>query len=141
MPTPFVTITAERTIKASQQEYEELQAALDEENEGDCPSGFEIHYNDGEIFVLAPDGDWDRLTDLFLCRLGALIAKNGLNFLEFGAAFTSSRDVPGSAGGMYFRIRKDGSLWEPRFKWRCSRRVKVAIQNETAQRRVLKCPN
>jgi Uma2 family endonuclease len=125
---PYCTVMAERTLKATQAEYEALEAALVDE-EHDELHGFELHYRDGELHVCAPEyGSWDELPPSFLTLLGSLIAKNNLNYLEFGAAFFCLRTIVGSSGGTYFRIRKDGSLSEPKLCWRASRRRKQRPQ-------------
>jgi hypothetical protein len=122
------TITAERSLKATANEYEALHAALEASEEKSGISGLQVEYDHGEVYLFTEDGDYDELSDEVLTLLGAIIAKNGLNYLEFGVAYTCDSPSMGSQGGTYFRVRKDGSLWEPRFKWRCSRRVKRQLK-------------
>jgi hypothetical protein len=115
----YTTVTAERTLKATPKEYEALKAAL-EAPDDDNVCGFEVSYwpCESEVNVFAPDcGDWDELPERFRVLLGSLIAKNGLEYLEFGASFTYDKPRVGSHGGTYFRIRRDGSLWEPTLTW------------------------
>ena len=118
------TITAERSLKATADEYEALHAALEASGEESGISRLQVEYHDGEVYLFTEEGGYDELSYESLTLIGALIAKNDLNYLEFGVAFICDRPIMGSHGGTYFRVRKDGSLWEPRFKWRCSRRVK-----------------
>jgi hypothetical protein len=114
----YATVTTDKGLKASRDEYNALKAALEvAKDDGEC-SGFEVEYYDGEVYVFAPEsGDWEELPRDFLALLGALIAKNGLEFLEFGAAFTCDKPRIGSHGGTYFRVRSNGSLWEPTLTW------------------------
>jgi hypothetical protein len=114
----LITVDAERTLKATLQEYEDLKTALEE-----CSgrrSEFKVEYFDDKVFVFAPTfeerPEWG-LPRTFLSQLGALIAKNGLEFLEFGMAFNCTGPYPNGTGGTYFRIRSDGSLWHPKLTW------------------------
>ena len=125
MSESYGIVTAERTLKATQAEYEALEAALEIDEEHDEYHGFEVHNWNGEVHVCAPeDGVWEELPSTFLKLLGSLIAKNNLNYLEFGAAWFCSKTIVGSSGGTYFRIKKDGSLCEPKLYWRSPRRRK-----------------
>jgi hypothetical protein len=114
----YATVTAEKGLKANRDEYNALKAALERANQDDECKGFEVEYYDGEVYVFAPEnGDWEELPRNFLVLLGSLIAKNGLEYLEFGAAFTCARPGMGSHSGTYFRVRRNGSLWEPKLTW------------------------
>ena len=82
-----------------------------------CDGADEIHgfitewSDDGNLWIGAEEnGVWSCLPDAALVKIGALVARKGLAFLEFGVAFTCSRAVPGSAGGTAFRIYPDGTI-------------------------------
>src|SRR5690349_5258596 len=131
----FAVIAADNRLKATPDEYKALEAALHADDEDDETHDdeaiddeddlalddeddgyhcFEIEYHDGEVCVSAPEGgNWRTLPVAFLALLGALIAKNGLEYLEFGVAYADYWGV----GGTYFRIRQDGSIWEPKLIW------------------------
>lgn len=121
-------IEAERGLKATPDEYEALKAVLypddeaDEALDDDEYHSFEIEYRNEEVHIFCWEGGgtWRALPSAFLTLLGALIAKNGLKYLEFGVAWVS----PPNVGGTYFRIRSNGSLWEPKLYWRAMRRHK-----------------
>jgi hypothetical protein len=123
----FAVIAPESALKATPDEYKALELALhaddeddesyddealhDEDDEYHC---FELRYRGSRVYVCAPEGgNWRTLPVAFLALLGTLIAKNGLEYLEFGVAFAGFWGV----GGTYFRIRQDGSIWEPKLTW------------------------
>jgi Uma2 family endonuclease len=107
------TVTADKGLKATHEEYNALKVAL--EASGDDQSGaVELEYHDGEIYVFASEyADWEALSRNFRALLGALVAKNGLNYLEFDTASTCGGSEMGTHGGVRFRVRPNGSLWEP----------------------------
>jgi len=110
----FALIAPKSGLKATPDEYEALKVALYADDEDDEYHCFEIEYRNGKVYVSAPEGgDWRILPSPFLGLLGLLIAKNGLEYLEFGVAFADYWGV----GGTYFRIRQDGSIWEPTLTW------------------------
>jgi hypothetical protein len=138
----FAIIAADSGLKATPDEYNALEVALhaddeddetyddealddeddaglnDEYDEADDEDDgyhcFEIEYRDREVYISAPEGgNWRTLPVAFLELLGKLIAKNGLEYLEFGVAFADYWGV----GGTYFRVRQDGSIWEPSLTW------------------------
>ena len=108
------TVTADKGLKATREEYNALRAAL-EASDDDQSSGVEVEYHDGEIYVFASEyAVWEAGSRNFRALLGALIAKNGLNYLEFDAALTRGGS---EHGGRCFRIRTNGSLWAPTLTW------------------------
>ena len=81
MPNYFTTVTAEIGLKATRDEYEALEAALYSAEY----NGWGGDYDDEEVCVCARR--WGSQDLLRLPRLlGGLIAENGLEYLEFGAA-------------------------------------------------------
>jgi hypothetical protein len=117
VPGHWTTVTASQGLKATLDELEALEAALYESN-----GGFELEYDDDEVYVFALNGDdcdWNSLPQAFLLLLGALIAKNGLDYLEFGAAAVDDEPWMGIYDGApgYFRITSNGSVWEPAITW------------------------
>ena len=111
----FIHISAQDTLTATPEEYAALKASL--EGALDNSGGYEVHYLDGRVFVVGYFHEGDTYPPEFLRLLGKLIEKNGLPYLEFGEAFTCDRLRVGSNGGGYFRIRTDGSSWEPKITW------------------------
>ena len=110
-------IAPARGLKVTPDEYNALKSILEEE--GWC-SGFGVEYRDGEAFVFAPEwGDWDELPRFFLSLLGSFITKNGLEYLAFGTAVNGDNPKMGiePETDAYFRIKSNGSLWEPKLIW------------------------
>ena len=97
IPGDWTTVTSDRGLKATIDECEALAAALyppDNDDEDEYNGGFDLIYDDDEVYVFAEhweDCDWHSLPQAFLTSLGALIAKNGLEYLEFGAAAESGK--------------------------------------------------
>ncbi len=118
----FTTVTAEQGLEVTEEEYKALKAALEADNQddayGQCGQ-WGIDYWDGKISIFAKFGEgwWPALPCPFLALLGTLIAKNGLAYLEFGAAFTCDNLRMGSNGGTIFRVRSNGAVWEPAITW------------------------
>ena len=113
-------ITAKETLKATPEEYSALKAALQQdEDDGGWFEGYQVFYQTGEVFVAGcfGEGDCRCYPPEFLLLLARLIAKNGLDYLEFGESITSIEPRVGSTGGTYFRIRRDGSRWDPTLVW------------------------
>jgi hypothetical protein len=115
MPNYYTTITADSRLEATPDEHEALEAAL---YSGEY-IGFGVDYYDGEVLVFAEYGDWEALPNAFLALLGTLIAKNGLEYLEFGPAAVDDEPWMGicDAAPSCFRIRSNGSIWEPTLTW------------------------
>jgi hypothetical protein len=117
VPGHWTTVTASQGLKATLDEFEALEAALYESN-----GGFELEYDDDEVYLFALNGDdcdWNSLPQAFLLLLGTLIAKNGLDYLEFGAAAVDDEPWMGIYDGApgYFRIRSNGFVWKPAMTW------------------------
>lgn len=113
MPNYNTIITAEAGLPCTKEEAdaigERLRAAW--EDGEDKFHGFTVSYEDGQSFLEAEEsGTPGELPEDVLKQIGALIARAGRPYLEFGCAFTCSRLVPGSHGGTAFRIYPDGSL-------------------------------
>jgi hypothetical protein len=107
----YTLVTPERGVPCSQAEADALATILRESPDDDGQHGFTVDYEGGEVYPVAEEvGEWTALPAVFLTRLGALIARAGLPYLEFGAAFTAGRLVAGAHGGTAFRIYPDGSL-------------------------------
>ena len=125
IPGHWKTVTASQGLKATLDEFEALEAALysvGEDGEYEYDEGFQLEYDDDEVYVFALNGDdcdWNSLAEAFLLLLGTLIAKNGLEYLEFGAATVFEEPWMGIYDGApgYFRIRSNGSVLEPARTW------------------------
>jgi hypothetical protein len=118
----FTTVAADQGLEVTEEEYKALKTALEATNQDDAYSQcgqWRIDYWDGKVFTFAKLGEgwWAGLPCAFLALLGPLIAKNGLVYLEFGAAFTCDNLRMGSNGGTYFRVRSNGTVWEPTLTW------------------------
>jgi hypothetical protein len=115
MPNYYTTITADRGLKATPDEYEALRVSL---YSGEY-NGFAVDYDDEEVYVFAEGGDWEALPNAFLVLLGTLIAKNGLEYLEFWPAAVDDEPWMGidDTAHAYFRVRSNGSIWEPTLTW------------------------
>jgi hypothetical protein len=114
----YVIVVAARPLYASQQEFDHLDRAL---HSGGNNHGFHIEFWEGDrpqVYVYAPVcGNWHMLPGQFLARLGMVIERNGLPYLEFGVAITSNKPTPNSQGGTRFRVYTDGSLQELQMYW------------------------
>ena len=111
----YLPIAPERGLRVTPEEYTALKNILEEEY---C--GFEVEYHDGNAFVFAPEsGAWDELPRFFLSLLGWFITKNGLDYLAFGPAADWRSPAKGiePEADAYFRIKSNGSLWEPKLIW------------------------
>jgi hypothetical protein len=118
----LTTVTADQGLEVTEEEYKALKAALEADNQDDAYrqcGQWGIDYGDGKVYIFAKFGEgwWAGLPCAFLALLGALIAKNGLAYLEFGEAFTCDKLRMGSNGGTIFRVRSDGTVWEPAITW------------------------
>ena len=60
-----------------------------------------------------------NLPRFFLSLLGWFITKNGLEYLAFGTAVNGDNPKMGiePETDAYFRIKSNGSLWEPKLIW------------------------
>jgi len=101
-------------LKASQEEYEALKAAVDVANNEDNWSvqcgDWQIEYSDGEVYIGAVfQNSWRDFEGELLALLGTLIAKNGFEYLELRIAI----EWPPEYGVTAFRVTRDGSLWHP----------------------------
>jgi hypothetical protein len=113
----YTIITARKTLTVSLEEYAALkQAALQTDDDGPH-GGFRVCYAGGEVFISAFFEDGVTISSEFLPLLGSLIAENGLEYLEFGEANTCDEPRLDSHYGTYFRIRTDGSRWNPTLTW------------------------
>ena len=118
----YKAVTARQVLKTTQEEYETLKAALEADNREDSYSKrgeWLIDYLDGQVHIFASFTEkwWSGPPNRFLAFLGTLIAKNGLAYLDFGAAFTCDMLRMGSRKATIFRIRRNGSVWQPITVW------------------------
>ena len=109
----------DRGLRATRDEYEALVHVLypkGEDYDGDDfeYTGFWVDYDNGEVYVFAQDPYWEALPDAFLPLLGSLIEKNALEYLEFGVTIDFIGD---SLDATPFRVRSDGSIWQPTLTW------------------------
>jgi hypothetical protein len=105
---PDDLITVERPLDATQEEYEALKAALEiDPNEAE-PTGWEVGYHEGKVYIFALSCSlWQYNTEAFDRLLGALIAKNGLDHLDFRGGCMGP--VVSQDSRIYFRTMPDGS--------------------------------
>jgi hypothetical protein len=114
----FTPVTADQGLDVNEEEYKALKVALGAANQddayGQCGQ-WGIDYSDGKVYIFARFGErwWPGLPCAFLALLGTLIANNGLAYLEFREAFTCDKLRMGSSSGPIFRVRSNGSVWEP----------------------------
>ena len=122
----YSAITANETLKATSEEYNALKAAIETCNEETIQAsggddayrcGFEVQYQGGTVLIGGLFEEGDVYSTAFLHLLGILIAKNGLEYLEFCEVVTCDRPRAGGTGGTVFRIRADGSRWDPTLTW------------------------
>jgi hypothetical protein len=106
-------VTGEKGIPCTPKEAEELDAELERAQIHEH-HGFSFKREDGPegLGYLEADenGTWSELPEKALKKIGELIARQEWPYLEFGAAFTCSRLIPGSHGGTAFRIYPDGTM-------------------------------
>ena len=107
---PDDLITAERPLNATREEYEALKAALKVDPEEHEPGGWEVGYCDGKVYIFAySDSIWEQgCPKAFDDLVGALIAKNGLEHLDFRGGRMGP--VVSQDGQTYFRMMTDGSI-------------------------------
>lgn len=90
-----------------------LEAAHDD-------SGLELTFNPGSNLVYICGSDYcetEEFPDAFWKAFGALLEKEGIEYMEFGVAYTCDKLIPGSHGGTSFRITKDGNVVHPIISW------------------------
>lgn len=108
-------------LVCSDEEFAELEAALEEDHEDEGYSCGMVMYRDVEHKMLYPKvddgGDPDLITDRFLKLYGAIIGRHGHEFIEFDVCNTSDDEGPGTHGGYKFRIYAYGALRYPKLVW------------------------
>ena len=122
----FIHVAGVGGLEATREEYKALKAAIDAANSEDEPSvefgDWKIAYSDGEVYIGAVfEVCARRLSDGILACLGSLIAKNKLDYFEFAVSENFYEPVPPSVTvhtGIPFRVRSNGSVWEPELSWR-----------------------
>ena len=132
MPDYFTDITAQEAITCRPEDADVLIKALlgpekAEDLDGDhglrathADSLLSLEYDrrSAEIYLFGEDHvDLDQIPQAFLSALGALLRKQGKEYLEFGYANTCTRHCPDSHGGGRFRIDTNGRIIEPRVVW------------------------
>ncbi len=132
MPDYFTDITAQEAIKCAPEEADALIKALlgpEQPQEIDEGRGLRATHTDSlvsveydrraaEIYVFGEDHvDLDQIPEAFLRALGALLRKQGKDYLEFGYANTCSKHCPDSHSGGRFRIDANGRIIEPKLSW------------------------
>jgi hypothetical protein len=106
---PDELITAERPLNATREEYEALKAALEVDPDEQEPSGWEIGYHEGKVYIFAySDFVWEHYPQAFEDLVRALIAKNGLDHLDFRGGLKGP--IVSHDSEVYFQIMTDGSL-------------------------------
>lgn len=109
-------VTPEVGLTCTAEEADEICDLL-AESEDDL-HGFTFVFQDGQGYLEAEEvGTWSALPQAVLQKVAALLVRAGLPYLEFGAAFTAGRLVPGSHGGTAFRLMADGGIVERIETW------------------------
>lgn len=111
----YTVVTAEDMIPCSKEEYEELAVILD----GGC-AGMDCEYDKetpGIYLFCEENFSIDELPDDFFDKIGSLLKKANMPYMQFGVACYGDRSVPGSAGGTAFRIDAEGDVHNPRRTW------------------------
>jgi hypothetical protein len=109
MPNYNTIVTPAVGLPCTEGEANDIGAWLAEVAATSC--GFVFLFEDGLGYLEAEEsGEWAELPAEALARIGTLITRAGLPYLECGVAFTCSRLLPGSHGGTAFRILADGTL-------------------------------
>lgn len=109
---------ATEELKCSKAEAQELANLLESGDENLEDAGFDFEYDGTSLYLYAEEfGDENCLPQDFRTKLGELISKNGVDYLEVGYAFTCSKMRMGEFGGGTFRIMSDGSLVYPTIVW------------------------
>ena len=132
MPDYFTDITAEKTLKCTPEEADVLiktliggrkPEAIDDDHglraiHSDSLLSIEYDRRAAEVYIFGEDyADLDQIPEAFLKALGALLRKQGKEYLEFGYANTCSKHCPDSHGGGRFRIDTCGRIIEPKIVW------------------------
>lgn len=132
MPDYFTDITAAETLKCTAEEASVLIRALIGDGElqeidggeglrathSDSRVSLEYDCRDAEAYIFGEDHvDIDQVPERFLKALGALLKKQGKDYLEFGYANTCSKHCPDSHDGGRFRIDANGHFSEPKIVW------------------------
>lgn len=111
----LTTITAERQIPCTKDEFDAIVELL--KNSKD-KHGFSAEYDSKGIYLFAEEtGNQSDLPQKAIDALVVLLKRAGLEYLEFGAGMFASRRAPGSSGGYYFRIYRDGAFIYQDIKW------------------------
>ena len=119
----IVYVTSQQPLRLTKEEHQALNAALDAANNDEADESrqlgnWESDYSDGNVYIFGVfQHGWRELPAALRVLLGTLIAKNTLNYVEFGVAIVDWKPSAGYHGGTYFRIRADGSQWEPKLTW------------------------
>ena len=119
MANNYYQCTPVQALKVTRKEAVELIDLLNPEEEDTFHGFIGEHYEKENTFYMYCEegGDPDELPKPFLKKLGKLIAKNKLKYLEFGYCFYCDKMRPGEFGGGEFRISIKGEIIYPKINW------------------------
>jgi hypothetical protein len=107
----YTLVMADDGLPCTEAEADAIDRILQATEEADEPCGFSFEHSGDKGYLKAEEnGNIDFVPDEALTKIGALVTRAGLPYLECGVSFTASRLVPGSCGGTAFRILPDGSV-------------------------------
>jgi len=126
----YTHATSDQLVPCSHEEYERLNELLmvDRFDEQECAiihdfvlgyssmsGGTECgaHLKSDDCGCATPD----LLPPEFLVEFGKLLARNNIEYLTIGLAFSADKLAVGSHGGEYLRIYPNGKLVKPTITW------------------------
>jgi len=96
MANNYAPMAAESALECSKEDYDELISKLDPK-EGSC--GLEIEYEGDSLYLFSYEGYFhDDIPEAFWEKLGEIIKKNKMKYLQFGEAFYCDKMRSGEFG-------------------------------------------
>lgn len=114
----YTMMSSDRSLPCTKQEFEEIKALLDANNESDEPCGIDCEYDGGEVYVFGEEcAQPGLLPDGVTTILAKLLKRAGVPYLEFGLAFYGDRPAADSCGGTRCRLIATGQIVDPKMTW------------------------
>lgn len=104
----YSTTSADQPLKTgTKEEAEQLSELLT-----NSMCGLDADFVEGDGLFVYGDESFaeDEIPDEALKLIGEIIKRDELEYLDFGVSFHADRVLPGSCGGMKFRIFADGDI-------------------------------